>query len=265
MGKWKRSFCRFSSALLVMFLLASTGIAATEFYMLPNGVDKKINCDFVEIKNRQISCTGKSLLIAYDLDRVNSLEVVYEGKSYIVKGFTGEDIKRINDINADKINSKKNAEQKLRGQKNSTGHWMTGGGKLSVASVPEFMQSAKGMASNIVSSSLPGLLLAGAGLVLFLIGDIGFLIAAFRVGVIWGLSCLFLPFVSFFFLVIHWKVAAKWFFVTLAGLGLMVGGAMLSSESGLSRHTGKTGVPVWQKQLVQQQKTSAYFTCSGKV
>jgi hypothetical protein len=61
------------------------------------------------------------------------------------------------------------------------------------------------------------------GLVIFVIGGVGFLIAAFKTSLIWGLGCLITP-VQVIFLFIHWERAKKPFAIQLIG-GLI----MLSS------------------------------------
>jgi hypothetical protein len=57
---------------------------------------------------------------------------------------------------------------------------------------------------------------------MFLIGGIMFLVAAFSQIVWWGLGCLFVPFVNLIFLVFHWAKAKKSFLTQLAGLGLLL-------------------------------------------
>jgi len=76
-----------------------------------------------------------------------------------------------------------------------------------------------------------GALLVILGLVIALFGGLMFLVAAFRESIWWGLACLFLPFVSFFFLIVHWRVAKKPFFLQLLGLAVMVIGAILSPQT----------------------------------
>ena len=230
-------------------------------------MDKKINCESVEVAKQQIICTGSSILLTYDLDRVQDLEVVYEGKSYHVQKFTAEDIKRINDINANKTNSKKAAEQERKEFENSITGKLTGGEKLSFASLPEFMLSLKVVTKNLFKSDLLTMVLMGAGLVLVLLANLFFLIAAFREGVIWGLSCLFLPFVSFFFLIAHWQVAFRSFFVGLFDLALLLAGVTLAPEQIERNQTARSqsvSSPA-QKRVTQQKKADSRFTCSGKV
>ena len=55
------------------------------------------------------------------------------------------------------------------------------------------------------------------GVILSVIGGIWFLIVAFQESVLWGLGCMFVPFVSLIFLITHWRDAAKPFGVSLLG------------------------------------------------
>ena len=68
-----------------------------------------------------------------------------------------------------------------------------------------------------------------AGILISTVGGLMFVIAAFRVSVLWGLGCLLVPLISLVFLILHWREAKKPFFVELAGvpfavLGLLLGG-----------------------------------------
>ncbi len=56
------------------------------------------------------------------------------------------------------------------------------------------------------------------GIIVFLIGGIGTLIAAFQTSMLWGLGCLLIAPVSLLFLVMHWDVAKNPFFLQMAGL-----------------------------------------------
>jgi len=62
------------------------------------------------------------------------------------------------------------------------------------------------------------------GLAVFIVGGIGTLIAAFKVGFVWGLAC-FIPPVSLLFLVLHWDVAKNPFLLQLAGFALVLFGS----------------------------------------
>ena len=45
------------------------------------------------------------------------------------------------------------------------------------------------------------------GLAVFFIGGIGFLIAAFRTSILWGLAVLFIAPVAIVYLIVHWQDA----------------------------------------------------------
>jgi hypothetical protein len=67
-----------------------------------------------------------------------------------------------------------------------------------------------------------GMIIWIIGAIISVIGGIWFLVVAFRQTIWWGLGCLFIPFVSIIFLIIHWGDAAKPFFVSLLGVVIMV-------------------------------------------
>jgi len=69
------------------------------------------------------------------------------------------------------------------------------------------------------------------GIILSFVGGVGFIIATFRAGILWGLACMFLPFVSLIFLFVHWKLAEKPFYLSLLGCALVFGGAVLIPET----------------------------------
>jgi hypothetical protein len=69
------------------------------------------------------------------------------------------------------------------------------------------------------------------GVVIFVIGGLFFLVAAFRESILWGLACLFIPIASIFFLIMHWPVAKKPFFIQLAGCAVTLVGAIIGSRT----------------------------------
>ena len=62
------------------------------------------------------------------------------------------------------------------------------------------------------------------------IGGIMILVAAFREGVMWGLGCLFLPFVNLIFVIVHWYEAKKGFLTSLVGFAIAIGGVFLAGS-----------------------------------
>lgn len=66
------------------------------------------------------------------------------------------------------------------------------------------------------------------GIIIFIIGGIGFLIAAFKQSILWGLGCILLAPISLVFLFLHWPEAKNPFFLQLVGLGIL----LLAASSG---------------------------------
>lgn len=73
-------------------------------------------------------------------------------------------------------------------------------------------------------------LLVLLGLVLVLLGALAFLFAAFRESVLWGLGVLFIPPLSWVFLIVHWGKAKPAFFLQLYGFGFVFAGALISQN-----------------------------------
>jgi len=69
------------------------------------------------------------------------------------------------------------------------------------------------------------LLLVGGALML--VGVVMFIVNAFKVSVMWGLGVLFIAPVGLFFLVKNWQENKRSFFIQLAGLALVIVGAVL--------------------------------------
>jgi uncharacterized membrane protein len=73
-------------------------------------------------------------------------------------------------------------------------------------------------------------ILSYIGILIAVIGAIGFLIAAFRESILWGLGCLLISPVSIAFLFMHWSEAKNPFSLQLAGIGLVLLAASMGSE-----------------------------------
>lgn len=233
--------------------------ATTMFYLLPDDGQQRIDCDYVEIKNDQIICTDNNLLIIFDLDRIKNMVVTYDGNSYEVRSFTQETIFKINDINSKKINSKKSGEQGKSEQAKYTFLESDMIQQLSFDSFPDFVESLKNKFQ--IGNSTLSMILLGSGFVVFLIGSIGYLVATFRVGILWGLSCLLLPFISLIFLFVHWKVAAKPFFVSMLGVAIAFSGTLLVPTDGKTLNINSSH-PV---SIVKKEKIDGRYKCSGKI
>jgi hypothetical protein len=70
------------------------------------------------------------------------------------------------------------------------------------------------------------------GIIVSTIGGIWFLVVAFKESVLWGLGCMFVPFVSLIFLISHWSDTAKPFGVSLLGSVIMVVAVMIAPQAG---------------------------------
>ena len=71
------------------------------------------------------------------------------------------------------------------------------------------------------------------GWLVSIIGGIMLLIVAFKESILWGLGCIFIPFVALIFIVMHWEQSKKPFFIELAGAVLVIIGIILGGSSGL--------------------------------
>ena len=80
------------------------------------------------------------------------------------------------------------------------------------------------------------LILLVMGLVLFVIGGFWFLVATFRVGILWGLACLFIPIVPLIFLFVHWPEARRPFFLQLASFVIILLALLLGAHLPLPSH-----------------------------
>jgi hypothetical protein len=230
-------------------LFSSNAFAATAFYILPSDSNAKVDCEFLEIENNQALCTVKNLLITYDIAHVKHIEVVHNGTLQYFQNFTQETIDRINELNSDKSATKQIKEQE--DTKNKILDFILGTAQSLIKNFK--IQSG----SNILNT-----ILVISGLIIFLIGSVGFLIATFRAGILWGLSCMFLPFVSFAFLFVHWKTAAKPFLISMLGIAILFLSTMFSPTAGTGR-----GISIFNSDTNRANTNSnnAAFQCSGKV
>jgi len=67
------------------------------------------------------------------------------------------------------------------------------------------------------------------GIIISIVYGIILLIRAFQQHILWGLGCIFLPFVSLIFVAGHWENAKSPFLKGLLAIPFMVVGSLLSS------------------------------------
>lgn len=229
--------------------LSTDAFATTKFYLFLNDAQQKTDCDFLEIKNSQALCTAKNLLITYDLAKILKVEVVNKGVSTLFQPITQETTQKINELNSTEKNSQHASGQEKSKQKR-------------FAFLSDSAQAAIEKFTNPNGKITVNTILSISGFVVFLIGSIGFLIATFRAGILWGLCCLLLPFVSFIFLFVHWKAAAKPFFVSLLGIAILFLGSMQPFSGQTVQSIVKfTSTPTQDNTI----KNTGNFQCKGKV
>jgi len=71
--------------------------------------------------------------------------------------------------------------------------------------------------------------LIGIGFVFMLVSSLWFLVVAFRVHIGWGFACLFIPFASLVFLVMHWRAAWKPFVLGLIAAVPLTAGSIIAA------------------------------------
>ena len=69
-----------------------------------------------------------------------------------------------------------------------------------------------------------GLVMLLLGIGILLIGNIWWIVVTFRVSILWGALCLFVPFAGFVFLIVHWTKAKAPLLFSLLGCGLALSG-----------------------------------------
>ena len=212
-------------------------------------------CDYLEINNNQALCTTNDFLITYDLSSVKTIEIVNEGISSSFLLFTEETRNTINDLNSNKKSQSDNRQlDKKQGSFDPK--------SLSIDTFYDFAQRPIDYFKNQGGSNTFSTILAISGLIVFLIGSFGFLLATFRAGILWGLSCIFLPLVSFVFLFVHWKTAAKPFLVTLLGIAIVFLSTLFLPANQNAQDIFKT-TPTTS--LGGNKKEKGNFGCNGKI
>ena len=253
----KKYFFHFTWAFVTSLFLAKVSLATTQFYITATDAVNNIECDYLEIDNNQVMCTTNDLLMTYELAKVKSVKVVSPGKSYYTQRFTLETITKINTLNYEKIAGM----QATKTTHVDTSPLSAAAHQLSFDSVQTFTQSLKSRYTNHIATSTLHMILVGSGLVIFFIGGLWYTIETFRVGLLWGLSCLFLPLISVVFLFVHWRVAARPFFISMLGVALLISGTFLVPVGGAALHMSKSR----STQRVIKNAPSANYQCSGKV
>ena len=227
--------------IIICILQTTTSLAATEFHLFPKNNNQIIFCDNLEIGNNDIVCSDNNLLVTYNVEQILKIEIVSEGKSFFITNFSQENIKKVNTLNLKKTNSEKE--------------------QSSFNSFTDFINSSKNKYSHLIANNTLGVTLQGTGLIVLLIGIFWYLITTFRTGILWGLSCMFLPFISFIFLFVHWKVAAKPFLVSVLGVAITFSGTLLVPTINSSPHITRNQ----PTSSLKKGKINERYKCNGKI
>ncbi len=235
--------------LLTLFLMSSVQAAeTTAFRILPGDSQGSMPCDYLTIKDGQAQCTTGGFLVTYSLSRIQAIDVTNGGRLRRFRTITEEAAEEINALTADKKNPSGDTAKPEAS---------AGTQQLSFHSVSDFTGSLHNIFNDLIHGGPLGTALLISGFLLFLIGNVLFLIATFRAGIFWGLGCLFLPFISFIFLFVHWKTAAKPFLIILLGIALSFSATMFTPDSADFRS---------RLSITRRNSTSnsSRFQCRGK-
>lgn len=237
--------------------MLTTVSATTEFYLTTTSSDQKVHCDFLEVNTSEVLCTANKLLLTYKHNTINNVEVIYKGQSYNVHSFDQETTRKINAINSSKRTGGATQEERHDIEQADTFS------KLAFIqhSFTDFVQDVKRRYKQNDNNEKIYVGLAAVGMLVFLVGGFWYLVAAFRVGILWGLSCMFVPLVPLIFLFVHWRSASRPFMIQLLGIALLFSGTMLMDKNGQAKPITRS--PAAASQPKKQQ--SGNFTCSGKV
>jgi hypothetical protein len=78
---------------------------------------------------------------------------------------------------------------------------------------------------------IAGTILIVIAAIIWIIGEILFLAAAFRRSLWWLLACLFLsPIAEIVFLILHWKAARKAFLIQVVGVAILLSGVYVQNN-----------------------------------
>lgn len=116
------------------------------------------------------------------------------------------------------------------------------------------------------------------GIFIFVLGGLGFLLAAFKTNVLWGLAVLLLPPAALLYLVLHWQDAKGAFKTQLIGVAILFGTAYMQGD-GINLNSIKTltsdfsftkspkiSTPQPQTSAPwQNQSTAPAYRCDGRI
>jgi hypothetical protein len=244
--KNSRKFILYSICIIIICAIQTTiSFAETKFQLLQSDGDRRIDCDYIEIKNNNIVCKDNKFIITYKIDKIKELKLIKNSNAFSVKQFTIENITKINQANSNKIENKrsKSSHENHNDSEQST-----------LSSLSKFKNYLKTKYSHFSANNTLSMIIQVLGLIIFFVGSIKYIVETFRISILWGLSCMFLPFVSFIFLIVHWKVASKPFFLSLFGIGIMLLCTLFTAQASSNTYNAKSHL-----------NFNKNYKCSGKI
>jgi hypothetical protein len=251
--------------LLISSLLIQTkALAATQFYITPQNTQQRTYCNSVTIQNSTVNCDTGSLAITYDVDAIGSIAVVDAGTEYKFQEINQDTIRKVNAFNSEKIAQKTIQEKRTK-------IWASLGiseptliNRLSSAG--SFSDVAKLLKEQYTANGLVELfpvLIPLIGILVFFIGLLWYLISAFQVSILWGLGCLFLPFlIPFIFLFTKWKAASKPFLLMLLSIAFTLSGVFFFGAKKKNLSSPVINTPTTTSSFKETENT---YTCNGKI
>lgn len=180
--------------------------ATTDYFIFPRTNAEGIYCSELQIKNSRIHCSTNGILMEFDQKDINMVEVIHNGRSLKISHFDKNTMDRIKAL----VSTAPDPSSK-----NNTTNLIT---TLHVPSFAEWavvFQKTLSLETNFGKTTTALLLL---GMAVFATGSLMYAVAAFRTSMLWGLGCIFIPFVPVIFLFAHWKAARKPFVISILGL-----------------------------------------------
>ncbi len=235
--------CSFVLLMLILVFpqfLPTEAQATTDYFIFPGGNAKSIYCSKLQVHNGRIQCTTNSILMEFAQTDIHLVEAIHNGKSLKISPLNEKMMEKINDFTSD---VPENSEKTETTDSTSGLSVQSFSNRAAAFQKKLSMETTSGKTATIL------LLLGIAGIV---IGTLLYLTSAFRISILWGLGCIFIPFIPVIFLFAHWNSARKPFVISVLGL--------IAAVTALFFINGGSQVFTIKRDAVQNR-----FQCRGKV
>jgi hypothetical protein len=211
--------------------LSTTAGATTDYFIFPRGNSKNIYCNELKIDGKRIQCTTNSIFMEFDRKDIRFVEVIHNGKSLQISHLnkkTMEEISEFVSVTPDSPAMEKTIESFIE--------------KAAGPYIDQFLLFQEKLSLQTAAGKIQAGILF-CGIFIFTFGSLTFIVAAFRIGIIWGLACVFIPGASMLFLFFHFKTGRKPFAISILGLALTLSALIPVYRGGtefyLKNNTGK--------------------------